>query len=178
MKLNLRCLRNADVIGVSTTGLARNLNMLRRLASKVVICEEAGEVLEAHLLTALLPSVEQAILIGDHLQLRPHIENYELSRENRKGGDQFALDMSLFERLVQPPNSMGMYISYSKLETQRRMHPSIAQIVRHTLYPHLKDSPSVCDYAEVAGIRRRLYWLDHRQSEGNSSGSDAMATSH
>ena len=61
----------AKVVGVTTSGLARNLNLLRRLPSKVLLCEEAGEVLEAHLLTALLPSIEHAILIGDHEQLRP-----------------------------------------------------------------------------------------------------------
>ena len=55
-EVNQRCLRDAHIIGVTTTGLARNLNMLRRLISKVVLCEEAGEVLESHLLSALLPS--------------------------------------------------------------------------------------------------------------------------
>ena len=101
-EVKLRCLRDAHIIGVTTTGLARNLNMLRLLRSKVVLCEEAGEVLESHLLSALLPSVEHAILIGDHLQLRPQVQNYGLSRENRNGGEQYSLDMSLFERLVAP----------------------------------------------------------------------------
>jgi hypothetical protein len=177
-ELHLRCLRDADVIGVTTSGLARNLNMLRRIRSKVVICEEAGEVLEAHLLTALLPSVEHAILIGDHLQLRPQVENYELSRENPRGGEQYSLDVSLFERLVIPESGMGAQIPYSTLETQRRMHPSIAQLVRDTLYPQLKDAPVVFEHPLVPGMRKRLCWFDHRKPEANSSSNDAMATSH
>ncbi|KAL9094192.1 MAG: hypothetical protein Q9165_003607 [Trypethelium subeluteriae] len=80
--LKLRCLKQANVIGLTTTGLAKKMSLFRRLHSKVLICEEAGEVLEAHLLTALLPSIEQAIFIGDPQQLRPQIQNYELSREN------------------------------------------------------------------------------------------------
>lgn len=177
-ELNMRCLRDAHIIGVTTTGLARNLNMLRRLRSKIVLCEEAGEVFEAHLLTALLPSVEHLILIGDHMQLRPQVQNYELSRENRSGGEQYSLDMSLFERLVNPDEGTGVRVPYSTLKTQRRMHPSIAQLVRKTLYPHLEDAPSVSQYPEVNGMRKRLFWLDHHHQEGNSSKNDALGTSH
>ncbi|PYI09577.1 P-loop containing nucleoside triphosphate hydrolase protein [Aspergillus sclerotiicarbonarius CBS 121057] len=177
-EVDLRCLREAQVIGVTTTGLARNLKMLRRLQSKVVLCEEAGEVLEAHLLTALLPSVEHAILIGDHLQLRPQIQDYELSRENTRGGEQYSLDRSLFERLVDPDDGSGVQIPFSTLETQRRMHPSIAQLVRDTLYPRLEDASSVTGYPEVCGMRRRLFWFDHQHPEANSSNTDALGTSH
>ncbi|OOG00383.1 hypothetical protein ASPCADRAFT_511396 [Aspergillus carbonarius ITEM 5010] len=176
-EMDLRCLRAADVIGATTTGLARNLEMLRRLQSKVLVCEEAGEVLEAHLLTSLLPSLEHVILIGDHQQLRPQIQNYDLSRES-KTGSQYSLDRSLFERLVEPDDGVGIQLPFCTLETQRRMHPSISQLIRDTLYPRLQDAPSVSLYPEVVGMRRRLFWLDHRVPEGNASGEEAMATSH
>ncbi|OJI99811.1 hypothetical protein ASPVEDRAFT_163989 [Aspergillus versicolor CBS 583.65] len=176
-EIDLRCLRTADVIGVTTTGLARNLNMLRRLPSKVLLCEEAGEVLEAHLLTSLLPSLEHVILIGDHQQLRPQIQNYELSRES-SSGKAYSLDRSLFERLVEPDDGVGVQLPFCSLETQRRMHPSMSRLVRDTLYPRLQDSPVVSEYPEVMGMRHRLFWLDHRHAEGDSSGDDAIATSH
>ncbi|KAL4876729.1 P-loop containing nucleoside triphosphate hydrolase protein [Aspergillus karnatakaensis] len=176
-EIDLRCLKAADVIGVTSTGLARNLEMLRRLPSKVLVCEEAGEVLEAHLLTSLLPSLEQVILIGDHQQLRPQIQNYDLSRES-KAGAQYALDRSLFERLVEPDDGVGVQIPFCTLETQRRMHPSISQLIRDTLYPRLQDAPSVSTYPEVVGVRKRLFWLDHSVPEGRASTEDAMATSH
>lgn len=41
-----------------------------------MLVEEAGQVLEAHVLGSLVPSVEHLILIGDPLQLRPTIANY------------------------------------------------------------------------------------------------------
>lgn len=176
-ELDLRCLRAADVIGVTTTGMARNLNMLRRLKSKALICEEAGEVMEAHMLTSLLPSVEHLILIGDHQQLRPQIQNYELSRESSEGR-QYALDRSLFERLVEPDDEVGVQIPLCTLETQRRMHPSISRLIRETLYPKLKDSPSVMQYPDVAGMRRRLFWFDHRCAEAGATTRDPTATSH
>ncbi|KEQ92875.1 hypothetical protein AUEXF2481DRAFT_68062 [Aureobasidium subglaciale EXF-2481] len=172
-ELDLRVLEQADVVGVTTSGLARNLSLLRRLPSKVLLCEEAGEVLESHLLTALLPSVEHAILIGDHLQLRPHIQCYDLSQESIQG-QQYSLDTSLFERLVTATDG-GIRLPFSRLDTQRRMHPSIAELVRSTLYPTLSDAPSTLTHPEVAGMRKRLFWLDHQHPETHGG---AQSTSH
>ncbi|KAL9027440.1 MAG: hypothetical protein Q9196_004037 [Gyalolechia fulgens] len=165
-EVDLRCLLGAHIIGVTTTGLARNLDLLRRVRSKVVVIEEAGEVLEAHTLTALLPSVEHAILIGDHEQLRPQINNYDFQSNNPRGA-RFSLDISLFERLVDPQPGYPK-LPYSSLEVQRRMHPSIAQLIRSTLYPRLQDDASVSTYPEVEGMRRRLFWLDHNNKEDAS----------
>lgn len=172
-----RCLQQANIVGVTTTGLARELHLLRKLRTKVMLCEEAGEVLEAHILTALLPSVEQAILIGDHEQLRPQIQNYQLQSTN-PNGCQYSLDMSLFERLVQPPLSGDPRLPISVLETQRRMHPSIAEMVRSTLYKSLKDAKSVSEYPEVVGMRRRLFWLHHEALEAGAAVQDPHNTSH
>ncbi|KAL6921145.1 hypothetical protein FSST1_005171 [Fusarium sambucinum] len=174
--IDLRCLNEADIVGVTTTGLARNLTLLRKLRCKVMLCEEAGEVLEAHILTALLPSIEHAILIGDHLQLRPQIQNYDLQSNNPRG-KQFSLDVSLFERLVEPSHDTAVKIPYSVLETQRRMHPSIAELVRSTLYPSLKDSQNVEDYPQVVGMRRRLFWFNHDRPENANGNDESMSTS-
>jgi superfamily I DNA and/or RNA helicase len=54
--------------------------------------------LEAHILSSLTPSTQHLILIGDHLQLRPHIATYTLSVDSQPG-EYFKLDRSLFERL-------------------------------------------------------------------------------
>ncbi|KAG5958470.1 hypothetical protein E4U58_005363 [Claviceps cyperi] len=175
--VKLRCLQSADVIGVTTTGMARNISILRRLRSKVMVCEEAGEVLEAHVLTALLPSLEQAILIGDHLQLRPQINNYELQSSSPQGA-KYSLDTSLFERLVQPLYDTDARVPYSTLETQRRMHPSIAALIRSTLYPSLKNADNVSCYPEVKGMRKRLFWMQHEHLEAGASAHDPLNTSH
>ncbi|KAF2767292.1 P-loop containing nucleoside triphosphate hydrolase protein [Teratosphaeria nubilosa] len=173
-ELDLRVLRQANIIGITTSGLARNLELLRRIDAKVLVCEEAGEVLESHLLTALLPSMQHAILIGDHLQLRPRVQNYDLSTES-KNGQQYALDVSLFERLVQPSDDLASPLSYCTLEVQRRMHPSISQLVRDTLYPRLQDAPSVSQHPEVVGMKRRLFWCHHEHPEKQG---DEAGTSH
>lgn len=124
-------------------------------------------MLEAHTLTALLPSVEHAILIGDHEQLRPQINNYELQHDHPRG-DRYSLDVSLFERFVRPQHG-ACQLPYSSLKTQRRMHPSIAELVRSTLYPQLEDHDSVSNHPQVDGMRDRLFWFDHNQQESKNA---------
>jgi hypothetical protein len=84
-ELDLRVLHQANIIDVTTSGLARNLKLLWGVSAKVLICEEAGEVLEAHMLTTLLPSVEHCLRIGDHQKLCPQIQRFDLSSESRGG---------------------------------------------------------------------------------------------
>ena len=171
-ELKLRCLEKAHIIGITTSGLAQNVELLRRLRPKVLICEEAGEILEAHTLTAFLPSIEHAILIGDHEQLRPQVQNYSLSLESQQG-KKYALDMSTFERLITTLDTQ-----HETLQTQRRMHPSISDLIRQTIYPNLKDHQSVMDYPMVSGFRPRLYWLDHQMLEAKSDPTKILESSH
>ncbi|KAF3914466.1 hypothetical protein AA313_de0203493 [Arthrobotrys entomopaga] len=154
-----RTLQRADIIGVTTTSLALHADLLERIQAKVLFCEEAGEILEAHTITTLIPSIEQMILIGDHEQLRPHIANFDLSVESQKG-QSYALDVSLFERLArQPYGNLALTFPIASLNTQRRMHPSIADLIRLKTYPSLLDK--VPDYQRVPGMKKRLYWMNH-----------------
>lgn len=175
---DLRCLHGAQVIGVTTTGLAGHATLLRKLVAKVMLCEEAGEVLEAHTLMAILPSVEHAILIGDHQQLRPHISNFSLSLESWQGGD-YALDESLFERLTKETYGAdsSLRLPFATLDTQRRMHPSISNLIRQTLYPELKDHVDTSKHPQVNGMARRLFWMNHDHMEANADKSDPMSVS-
>ena len=86
---------------------------------EIVLVEEAAEVLEAHILTSLTEATEHLILIGDHEQLRPKPEVYELQIDSGSG---FDLDLSLFERLVRSSN-----FPYATLRRQRRMRRHISE---------------------------------------------------
>ncbi|KAF8417740.1 AAA domain-containing protein [Boletus edulis BED1] len=68
-------LKNVKIIGCTTAGAAK-LGTLRSLSPKVQMVEEAGQVLEAHVLGSLVPPVQHLILIGDPLQLRPTLNNF------------------------------------------------------------------------------------------------------
>ena len=51
---------------MTTTGLAKEQELVEALKPRVVVMEEAAEILEAHTLAALSESTEHMILIGDH----------------------------------------------------------------------------------------------------------------
>lgn len=72
---DFRALQGASVIGVTMSGLAKNIDLLKRVNAKVLVCDEAGDAPEAKLLTALLPSLEHAILMGDQRLLHRHEAN-------------------------------------------------------------------------------------------------------
>lgn len=176
-ELNRRCLQQASVIGVTTSGLAQIMKVLQRLNIKVVLCEEAGEVLEAHTLATLLPSIEHAIHIGDHRQLRPHVQNFELSSDNYRG-KQYSLDVSLFERLVEARDEEALRLPFTALEIQRRMRPSISSLIRKTSYPILRDHQSVENFPPVCGMHRPVFWLHHKHKEGTPENDKLMSTSY
>jgi hypothetical protein len=159
-----RILQGADVIGLTTSGLAGRMSLLRHVACKVLICEEAGEILEPHMISALLPTVEHCIQIGDHEQLRPSVSNFDdLSLESVRGKEH-QLDKSQFERL-----SVGVVgrplVPVAQLNVQRRMRPEISTLIRETLYPRLIDHYSTTDTPKVVGLRQNVFWLDHTHLE-------------
>ena len=162
-EVDRRVLETADVIGVTTSGLAKRISVLRHVKSKIVMCEEAGEVMEPHMLSALLPSVEHFIQIGDHQQLRPQINNFNLSLESQHGLP-YQLDRSQFERLSVGERGRPTF-PVAQLNIQRRMRPQISSLVRATLYPFLQDHDSTKHLPDVVGMRKNVFWLDHDNFE-------------
>ncbi|GJE94480.1 P-loop containing nucleoside triphosphate hydrolase protein [Phanerochaete sordida] len=156
-----RCelLRNVDIIGCTTTGAANLTAMLETIGPRIMLVEEAGQVLEAHILGALVPSIQHVILIGDPQQLRPTINNFALSTEHKSGGKLHKFDMSLMERL----SSSGFPMS--QINVQRRMRPQISDLIRRTLYPKLEDHASVTTYPAVRGMHKNAFFFDHRHKE-------------
>lgn len=144
------------VIGCTTTAAAKYHELIAAANADMVLVEEAGEILEAHVLTALAPSVRQLVLIGDHKQLRPKINNYELSVEKGSGYD---LNRSLFERLI----LQGHH--HSLLKQQHRMHPDISAFPRALTYPELKDGPRTIFRDKPRGIRERVIFVNHENPE-------------
>lgn len=57
-------MKTAKVIGMTTTGAARYQHVLQQVGPEIVIVEEAAEVLEAHIVTALSKKCQHLILIG------------------------------------------------------------------------------------------------------------------
>ncbi|KAF9765505.1 hypothetical protein IL306_002205 [Fusarium sp. DS 682] len=163
--ISQRVLAQAHVIGITTSAAARNTKLLQSVSPKVMICEEAAEVVEPHLISSTIPGIEHLIQIGDHKQLRPHINDCELGVE-KDSEKKWLLDRSQFERRAdgEPGLSPAPVV---QLNVQRRMRPEISQLI-HSVYPKLQDHSSIQDYPDVSGMRHNVFWLDHSYREARS----------
>ena len=148
-------LRKKRIIGCTTTAAAKYVQSIQSASPGVLLVEEAGEILESHILTALGPKTQQLILIGDHKQLRPKA-HFDLSIEKGEGYD---LNRSLFERLVLKR------FPHQVLSQQHRMRPEISSLVRSLTYPGLTDAPSTKSRPHLRGFQDELVFLDHEAPE-------------
>ncbi|KAG2151638.1 P-loop containing nucleoside triphosphate hydrolase protein [Suillus bovinus] len=148
------------IIGCTTTGAAMFAQDIRAVNPDVLLVEEAGEILESHVLTAMGQSTNQMILIGDHKQLRPKVNNYKLTVEK---GDGFELNRSLFERLVLKG------FPHETLTAQHRMRPEISAFIRKITYPDLTDAPKTQGRNNIRGIQNDVIFIDHTHPEDDDS---------
>ena len=144
-------MRNSTVIGLTTTCAARYQSVLQEIGPRIIIVEEAAEVLEGHVITTLSRRCEHLILIGDHKQLKPKPTVYKLARD-------YKLDLSLFERMAN--NDVDLQC----LALQHRMSPKISKMMR-IIYPELKDHDVVKGYDRVRGVSEDVFFIDHMEYE-------------
>ena len=155
MEKDLVILRQKRVIACTTTAAAKYVQRLKSVYPGVLLVEEAGEILESHILTALSPDTKQLILIGDHKQLRPKV-HHDLSVEKGEGYD---LNRSLFERLVRRG------YPHHSLHQQHRMRPELAEFVRDLTYPDLVDADRTKNRPNIRGLQKNVVFLNHTQHE-------------
>lgn len=147
--LNILDKKAINIIGCTTTGLTKYRGFLAATGARVLLIEEAAETREPNVTSALFPSLDQLILVGDHQQLPPQCDIARL------GGEPFNLNVSLFERLVRNR------LPYTMLNRQRRMAPELRFIVQK-YYPDLRDHPLVEDNANrppIPGMGSRRSWF-------------------
>lgn len=156
-EIDYNYLKQARIIGMTTTGLSKYRALLQALNPKVVIIEEAAETLEAPIAVACFETLEHLILVGDHRQLRAQCNDPELAIKP------FYLGVSMFERLVR--NKM----EFSQLKRQRRMIPEIRRAL-NPIYEGLEDHPSVRDRAPVPGMGGvNTFFFTHKSRESVDS---------
>jgi hypothetical protein len=96
-KKDSHIISNKRIVACTTTAAAKYTEDIQNAAPGIVLVEEAGEILESHILTAMTPATKQLILIGDHKQLRPKVNTFALTVEKGEGYD---LNVSLYTRKV------------------------------------------------------------------------------
>jgi helicase required for RNAi-mediated heterochromatin assembly 1 len=148
----LAVLADAKVIGCTSTGFAKYRPMIYALKPRIVLIEEAGECLEANMMSTFLPSLQHLILVGDHQQLRPRAQK---PTHNFKH-----YDISLFERLA------CNTVDFKMLATQRRMPPEVRRLLWPIYGDKIKDHESTLDRPAVPGLKNfRSYFFNHENHE-------------
>ncbi|KEY65253.1 hypothetical protein S7711_01773 [Stachybotrys chartarum IBT 7711] len=151
------CRENITIIGCTTTGLTKYRGLLAAAKPRVLLIEEAAETREANITSALVPSLEQVALIGDHQQLAPHVDVRLLALPP------YHLDVSLVERLIR------LGLPYAQLGVQRRMASNLRKVVQ-VFYPNLQDHESVKSLPPVRGMgNHNLWWFQHTWPESRDS---------
>ncbi|NWV46672.1 ZNFX1 protein, partial [Daphoenositta chrysoptera] len=152
LEQDLCIINEARVVGMTTTGAAKYRRILQYVKPKIVIVEEAAEVLEAHTITTLSEDCQHLILIGDHQQLQPSANVYDLAKN-------FNLEVSLFERLIK------VDFPFVCLKYQHRMRPEIAQLISPHIYQKLENHPSVLEYENIKGVSTSIFFVEHEAPE-------------
>lgn len=154
-------LRSSMVIAMTTSGAARYQGVLNEIGPKIIIVEEAAEVLEAHIISTLSNKCEHLILIGDHKQLEPNPSVYKLA-------EKYNLALSMFERMIENG------LEFSCLMRQHRMRPEISNLVQD-MYPGLENSDSVFNREHVMGIEKDVFFISHSHAENQKGESQSYS---
>jgi helicase required for RNAi-mediated heterochromatin assembly 1 len=156
-------LNKQKLIGMTTTGLSKYRAMVNVLKPKILLIEEAAEILEAPVVAGLLPSIEHIMLVGDHQQLKPQCQIKDHQ------GDPFYFDLSMFERLVKNK------FDYRMLTKQRRMIPEVRRLLKPIYGDVIEDHECVKGRDDVPGMGSiNTFLWKHDFVEGKDASSSTM----
>ena len=147
-------MKEKRVVGMTITGASINIAMLKMLKPSVVLIEEAAEVLEPQVAAVLGSWVKHLILIGDHKQLRPQVENYSLCRN-------YHFDISMMERLI------NNGYPHATLKLQNRMRPEMAKLLLD-IYPDLQSNLARVEKHNPPTFTHSMFFWNHEDPEENA----------
>eukprot|EP01053_Blabericola_migrator_P000810 Blabericola_migrator_1__809@NODE_11_length_24785_cov_110_100736_g8_i0_p1_GENE_NODE_11_length_24785_cov_110_100736_g8_i0NODE_11_length_24785_cov_110_100736_g8_i0_p1_ORF_typecomplete_len1530_score316_00Aquarius_N/PF16399_5/1_5e104AAA_11/PF13086_6/9_2e33AAA_12/PF13087_6/1_5e31AAA_30/PF13604_6/9_7e10AAA_30/PF13604_6/0_00068AAA_19/PF13245_6/3_5e03AAA_19/PF13245_6/7_2e13UvrDhelicase/PF00580_21/3_3e03UvrDhelicase/PF00580_21/8_7e08Viral_helicase1/PF01443_18/27Viral_helicase1/PF01443_18/0_00021DEAD/PF002 len=129
----------SKIVAMTSThaALTRDYLMNSGFRYSTLIVEEAAQILDAETVTTTLlqssPDLKRIALLGDHLQLKPIIQNRGLLKVCN-------LDQSLFSRLIK------LGFPYIQLDAQGRCRTELADIFRWRYkFPPLRDLPQITE---------------------------------
>lgn len=132
---------------IFTTCIGAGIGLLRSEYFDIVIVDEASQQTEPGALVPLVKGCSKAILVGDHVQLRPTVNQTALALD---------FDVSLFERLYTDTNVSAAADGPKTLmlDTQYRMHPKLCEFSSNEFYGgHLRSGVKNIDRPlEISGF--------------------------
>ncbi|KAK7059945.1 Rna-directed rna polymerase [Favolaschia claudopus] len=140
---------------VFTTCAGAGLGVLRKIDFDIALIDEASQITEPCALIPLTKGTKQAILVGDHVQLRPTVN---------KMGKILEYDVSLLERLYTGADVQGM--AKTMLDVQYRFPQELAQFPSREFYDN-RLMTGITDSAKVLEVLKRCAfpWPRHIKND-------------
>lgn len=122
------------------------------------IVDEAGRATVPEVLVPLIKA-ERVILVGDERQLPPMVEDADGGDALARSPDDYPLDTSLFQTLVEQAEQEGHW-HLAALRRQYRMHPAIGNLISQAFYDgKLEQGLTADDFTDYDWVRRPVRWL-------------------
>ncbi|KAF5390123.1 hypothetical protein D9757_003870 [Collybiopsis confluens] len=112
-----------EAVIVFTTCASAGLGALRSMVFDIALIDEASQITEPVGLIPLVKGCKRAVLVGDHVQLRPMV---------RSLGPALLYDVALFERIYKGPELPGL--SKTMLNIQYRFPEALAKFPSNEFY--------------------------------------------
>ncbi|KAJ7446567.1 RNA-directed RNA polymerase [Mycena latifolia] len=141
---------------VFTTCAGAGLGILRKTDFDIALIDEASQITEPCALIPLVKGTRQAILVGDHVQLRPTVH---------KMGKALEFDVSLLERLYTGDDVPGMV--KTMLDVQYRFPAQLAEFPSREFYEG-RLRTGISDSANVLKILGRCKFPWPRRADTNA----------
>ncbi|CAD8152857.1 unnamed protein product [Paramecium octaurelia] len=132
---DLQKLNEYQVIGVTVTDAAYCSHILTQLNSKVLVVEEAEQILLSNLVTILTNNFEHVILFGNYFNLEEQLQNY---------------DQTNYYFLK---NIQNQKIPSVVLSTQRRMKTNIADFMRSINNQNIADHHDILETINTMQVK-------------------------
>ncbi len=149
-EINADILAHLDVIGGTVTNAILNHECYSEVGPRIVVVEEAAEILDVLLMAALPSSVQHLILVGDPQQLSPRLDVPHLGN--------LGFGRSRMEELL----LLGS--PSVQLRVQNRMGPGLSGAVRQ-IYEQYDDGPVAFRMTAPDSLRTSLTWFDIQGTE-------------
>ncbi|KAI0090847.1 putative restrictase [Irpex rosettiformis] len=130
---------------VFTTCTGAGLGIIRKTNFGIVLIDEASQITEPAAMIPLVKECHTAVMVGDHVQLRPTV---------RPMGKALEFDRSLFERLYTGPEYR--LLSRTMLKTQYRFSEAIARFPSTEFYEGQLETGAQLD-DEIASLALTLF---------------------
>ncbi len=148
--------KSVQVVFGTLVGMAANkYNEVNQVFDYVII-DEAGKAILSELAICMNRG-QRVILVGDHKQLPPILDEESLSLLDKS--TEQSLKTTFFEELYERLKQLRPEYCHT-LTNNYRMHASICQLISRLFYDEKLETPEVLQRKHGLGFQKAWYWLD------------------